>query len=156
MMQDATFGQGPTFNSDVGFAFDLSPDRKAFTASFSGLAAVVDGNGSAPIATRVFSFSLPISCAEPGQEVPFFVSGFVASEKEATAHLVFTVNDQTTVTDFPADSNTDFIHQHKYLAGNATDVRITVFLLANRDSKSDSGVHVIVNAIDTDMAKHEA
>jgi hypothetical protein len=48
------------------------------------------------------------------------------------------------------------IHLHKYLAGRATDVRITVFLLANRDSKSDSGVHVIVNAIDTDMAKQGA
>jgi hypothetical protein len=156
MMQDATFGQGPTFNTDVGFSFDLSDDRKAFTATFSGLEAVVDGASASPIATRVFSFSLPLSCAEPGQEIPFFVSGFVASEKEASAHLVFTVNDQTTVADFPANSNTSFVQPHKYTARDAADVRVTVFLLANRDSKSDSGVHVIVNTIDTDMVKHES
>ena len=114
MMQDATFGQGPTFNTDVGFSFDLSDDRKAFTATFSGLEAVVDGDSASPIATRVFSFSLP------------------------------------------ANSNTSFVQPHKYTAGDAADVRVTVFLLANRDSKSDSGVHVIVNTIDTDMVKHES
>jgi hypothetical protein len=34
---DATFGPGPTFNTDVGFDIALSPDKKAFTATFSGL-----------------------------------------------------------------------------------------------------------------------
>jgi hypothetical protein len=55
------------------------------------------------------------------------VSGFVASEKEATAHLVFTVNDQSTVADFPADSNIDFVQPHKYTVGDAADVRAPSF-----------------------------
>ena len=105
---------------------------------------------------RVFSFSLPLSHAEPGPNIPFFVSGFAFSEKEATAHLVFSVNDQTTVTDFPANSNTDFVQQLNYTTGDAADARITVFLLADRDSNSDSGVHVIVTAIDTDTAKYKS
>ena len=42
---DATFGPGPTFNSDVGFDIALSPDKKAFTATFSGLQAIIDGWG---------------------------------------------------------------------------------------------------------------
>ena len=156
MMEDATFGEAPTFNTDVGFSLALSPDKKAFTATFSGLQAAIDGPSAAPIATRVFSFSVPLSGAEPGREIPFFVSGFAFSEKEATAHLVFSVNNQSTVTDFPADSNTDFVQQLKYTAGDAADARITVFLLADRDSNSDSGVHVNVSAIDTDTAKHES
>src|SRR5258708_38184781 len=69
---DATFGQAPTFNSDVGFSLAVSPDKKAFTASFSGLAVSIDGKSSAPIVTRVFSFSLPLSGADPGLEIPFF------------------------------------------------------------------------------------
>ena len=152
MMQDAAFGQAATFNSEVGFDLAVSPDKKAFTATFSGLEAVIDGKSGAPVATRVFSFSIPLSGADPDYEIPFSVSGFAFSEKEANAHLVFSVNNQTSVTDFPAGSNSSFIQQLKYKPGDAAEARITVFLLADRDSKSDSGVHVTVNAIDTDMA----
>ena len=70
--------------------------------------------------------------------------------------MVFSVNDQTTVTDFPANSNTDFVQQLNYTTGGSAEARITVFLLADRDSNSDSAVHVNVTAIDTDTAKHES
>ena len=40
---DATFGPGITFNTDVGFDIAISPDKKAFTALFGGLEAVIDG-----------------------------------------------------------------------------------------------------------------
>jgi hypothetical protein len=36
MANNTTFG-GPTFNSDVGFDIGFSDDKKAFTATFSGL-----------------------------------------------------------------------------------------------------------------------
>ena len=75
-------------------------------------------------------------------------------EKGANAHLVFTVNDQSTVAYLPGKSKEGFVHQLNYKATDATEARITVFLLANRDSKSDAAVHVNVSAIDTDIAKH--
>jgi hypothetical protein len=56
MAGNATFGEAPTFSTGVAFSLDLSPDKKAFTATFSGLHAVIDGTSAAPIATRVFSF----------------------------------------------------------------------------------------------------
>jgi hypothetical protein len=59
------------------------------------LAVSLDATGSAPIVTRVFSFALPLSGAEPGMEIPFFVSGFVLSQEGANGHLLFSVNDQT-------------------------------------------------------------
>ena len=155
MMQEALFGKAPTFNTDVGFSFALSPDEKALTASFGGLEAVIEGASAPPIVTRVFSFSLPLSSVQLGQEIPFFVSGFVFSEREATAHLLFSINDQSTVIDFPANSETDFVHELKYTPREAADVRMTVFLLADRDSNSDSAVHINVTAIDTDMVKHK-
>jgi hypothetical protein len=49
----------------------LAPTRRPSRPPFSGLQAVIDGTSAAPIATRVFSFSLPLSCAERGQEIPF-------------------------------------------------------------------------------------
>jgi len=151
---DATFGQAPTFNTDVGFSLALSPDKKAFTATFSGLEAIIDGKSAAPIVTRVFSFSIPLSGADAGQEIPFFVSGFAASEKGANAHLLFSVNDQSIVAYLPGNSKEGFVHQLKYKATDAAEAKITVFLLANRDSRSDAAVHLNVSAIDTDIVKH--
>ena len=51
----------------------FSDDKEAFTATFSGLVVSLDAKGSAPIVTRGFSFALPLSGADPGMEIPFFV-----------------------------------------------------------------------------------
>ena len=106
----------------------------------------------------MFSFSIPLSGADPGQVIPFFVSGFAIAEKGANAHLMFTVNDQSTVAYLlPASKEIPiegFVHELKYKATDAAEAKITVFLLANRDSKSDAAVHVNVSAIDTDIVKH--
>ncbi len=152
-MADAAFGQAAKFTTEVGFDLAVSDDKKAFTATFSGLEVVLEGKSGPPIASRVFSFSIPLTDADPYKEIPFAVQGFVVSQKEANAHVVFSVNNQTTVMDFPANSDTSFIQQLKYKPENgATEARVTVFLLADRDSTSDSAVHVNVNTIDTDMA----
>ena len=152
MGNDATFG-GPTFNSDVGFSLDRSDDKEAFTATFSGLIVSFGFKGSAPIVTRVFSFAIPLSGADAGTEIPFFVSGYVATEKGANGHLLFSVNDQSMVVDFPENSNSDFVEQLNYHVGPASELRITVFLLADRDSTSDAAVALNVLSIDTDVNK---
>lgn len=152
---NATFGPGPTFNTDVGFDIAVSADKKTFTATFSGLEAIVRGKSPAPIATRVFSFSIPLSDADPGQEIPFFVLGSVITEKGANAHLVFAVNDQSSVAYLPAGPKDSFLHQLNYKATDATEARVTVFLLASRDSKSEVDAYVNVSSIDTDALKHK-
>jgi len=151
---DATFGPGITFNTDVGFDIAISPDKKAFTVMFGGLEAVIDGNSAPPIVTRSFSFSVPLKDARPGQEIPFFVSGFATAEKGANAHLVFTVNDQSMTAYLPGKAKDGFVQQLTYKATDATEAKITVFLLANLDSKSNAAVHLNVTAIDTDITKH--
>jgi hypothetical protein len=153
---DAVFGQAPTYNSDVEFVLAVSDDKKAFTASFSGLAVSLDPKSSTPVVARVFTFVLPLSGALPDTEIPFFVSGFVFSENGANGHLVFSINDQTTVVDFPGNLEKDFVQQLKFKVGSASEVRLTVFLLADRDSKSDATVKLNVLAIDTDIVKHQS
>jgi len=154
LADDAKFA-GPTFNSDVGFDIGISQDKKAFTALFSGLVASIDGVSAAPIVTRTVSFILPLSGAAPGTEIPFFVSGAVITKKAANGHLIVTLNEQTTAVDFPPETDKSFIQTIKYKVGYSPEVRITVFLVADRDSKSDGAVNLTVSAIDTDLAKHQ-
>jgi hypothetical protein len=153
---DATFGQAPTFNSDAGFVLDVSDDKKAFTATFSGLAISLDPKSSTPVVTRAFTFVLPLSGAAPDTEIPFFVSGFVLSEAGANGHLVFSVNDQTTVVDFPGNSDQSFVQQLKFKVGSASEARLTILLWADRESKSDATVKLNVATIDSDVVKHKS
>jgi|SRR6516225_5839844 hypothetical protein len=155
MSNDATFGL-PTFNSDVERNLGISDDKKAFTVTFNGLGVSLAAKGSAPIVTRAFSFALSLSGCEPGVEIPFNIAGFVGGEKGANAHLLFSVNDQTMVVDFPENSNTDFSQQLKYKVGNASELRITVFLLADRDSTSDAGVALNVLSMDAKILSNSA
>ena len=153
MATDAAFGQAAKFTSDVGFNLAVSDDKKAFTASFSGLEVVLEGKSAPPIATRVFSFTIPLSGTDAWQEIPFAVQGFVASEKEANAHLVFTVNNQSTVMDFPANSNTSFTQQLKYKPEDgAARHGLPSSCWPTAIPRRISAVHVNVSTIDTDMA----
>jgi len=146
-----TFGDAPTYNSDTGFTLWLSDDKKAFTAVFSNLLVQLVSSSSQPIITRTFSFSLPLSGVDSGTEIPFFVSGYALCGKGTSAHLVFTVNDQTMVADFPENTDNEFVQQLKYKAGSASEARVTINLLADRDSKSGGDAFINVLAIDTDL-----
>jgi hypothetical protein len=54
----------------------------------------------------------------------------------------------------PGESKDGFVQQLTYKATDATEAKITIFLVANRDSKSNAAVHLNVTAIDTDITKH--
>jgi len=118
---NAAFGPGPTFANNIGFDIAVSEDKKAFTATFSGLDAIIDGRSASPVASRTFSFCIPLSDADSCEEIPFFVSGFAASQKGANAHLMITVNDQTSVTDFPANTDGSFVQRLNYKPGAAAE-----------------------------------
>jgi hypothetical protein len=60
-------------------------------------------------------------------EIPFFVSGFVLSQEGANGHLLFSVNDQSMVVDFPQNSDNDFVQQFNY---NAHKVRACAIMIA--------------------------
>jgi hypothetical protein len=152
----ATFGQAPTYNSDVGFALNVSPDKKAFTAVFAGLEVHLEGKLPAPVLMRTFSFVLPVSDAEKGSEIPFFVQGSASFEKGASGRLVFMVNDQTMVVHFSENpKRDDFLRDLKYKVGAAPELRITIIVMVDRDSKSGAGAYLNVSVVDTDVLKHK-
>ena len=150
---DTTFGLAPTFNTDTGFTLALSPDKKAFTATFSGLEAILEAK-STPIVTRTFAFAIPLVDTKPGDEIPFFVQGTAEFENGANVHMVFTVNDQSTTAYFPVQPKEAFLHRLDYKVTDAKEARVTVLLLASRDSKADVEAYLNVSTIDTDIAKH--
>jgi hypothetical protein len=57
------------------------------------------------------------------------------------------------VVDFPENSNSDFVKQLNYQVGPASELRIAVFLLPDRDSTLDAAVALNVLSIDTDVNK---
>ena len=119
---------------------------------FSNFIVTLDQKSSVPvpIVTRTFSFSLPLSSVDPGTEIPFFISGSAFCEKGANARLIFTINDQSTVSVF-TDNTTDYVQELKYKSGAATEARVTVILMADRDSTSGAQAYLNVLSIDADL-----
>jgi hypothetical protein len=154
MSNNGTFGN-PTFNNDVGFKLDPSDDKQAFTVSFSGLIVSINDSGSAPIVAREFSFAVPLSGVDSGAEIPFAVSGFAGVETGANAHLIFIVNGQMMTAAFQENTKDDYVKQFIFKADGAPELRITIVLVANRNSTSNAGATLNVLSIDTDINKQQ-
>ena len=160
---DVTIGDKPTFKSADNFDYQLSDDKKAFTLAFTGFEVTVDSaklpapvaarvrseKTDAPIGTRVFSIVIPLTGSKSVRNA-FFVSGFVLTGEGTSGTLVFSINGQNTVTKFAAGMNKDFVQRLNFRTKYASEVRITVFLLAERDSAGQGAAFLGVNAIDTD------
>jgi hypothetical protein len=148
------FGQTPTFQSDEPFVLDVSDDKRALTLTFSEFEVSVGSSQSpAPMSTRAFFLVLPLEGYDERVEIEFFCSNaFVLTTEGATATLVFSVNGQTTVADFPANSEQSFIQPLKFTAPSPSECRLCVFLLVGRDSKnSNSEAFLRVPAIDAEI-----
>jgi hypothetical protein len=158
----ATFGDKPSFQSTPDIAFSLSEDKKAFTILFSSaLEASVGSPASAnapnpPVDTKTFSIVLPVSGEDIDTE--FVVSTFVIATEGAQAALVLAVNDKTTVMQVPYATNGEpVLVRLKYQAKTTSDVRINLFLLAQRDQAHPNAAATLhIDAIDTDLAAAQA
>jgi len=107
------------------------------------------------VSRRIF-FALPLTGADPGQEIPFFVQGFVLSEKGRTDiwYLPSTIRASSLI--FRVIPENAFLQQMKYRVGDATEARLPFYLAADRDSTSGSAINLNVTTIDTDIDKHQS
>jgi hypothetical protein len=134
-----TFGQTPTYQSDEKFDLDVSDDKRALTLSFSdGFEVAVGGSNSpTPTSTHAFFLVLPLEGDDERAEIEFIATNaFVVTTEGATATIVCSVNGQTTVADFPANSEQSFDQVLKFTAPSPSECRLCVFLLVRRDSKN--------------------
>ncbi len=155
-----SFGQTPTFQSatppfqsDESSILEVSEDKRALTMTFSELGVTVgDSQSPAPMSPRTFFLVLPLEGYDERAEIEFFCSAHVLTTEGATATLVFSVNGQTTVADFPANSEQSFTPSLKITGPSPSECRLCVFLLVGRDSQnSNSAASLNVLAIDAEI-----
>jgi len=149
-----TYGDKPVFQSSNNIQFSLSDDKKAFTITFNPAFEASAGNSAgdtALVGTNVLSVVIPVT----GKDVntTFVFTASVTADEGAGGLLMLNVNDQQTITRFKKTSEKEVLVQLKYRAKNTGDIRLTVFLLAERDAahpKAPVLIHGL--AIDSDLA----
>lgn len=158
-----TFGQTPTFQSDEKFEprpthavpqLNVSDDGRALTLTFSAFEVTVGGSKSpAPTSTHAFFFVLPLKGYDnESVKIDFHVQGHVLTTEGATATVVLSVNGQTTVADFPANSDQSYLQSLKFTAPSPSECRLSVFLLVSRDSEnSNAEAFMNTSAIDANI-----
>ncbi len=131
-----TFGRTPTYQTDEELDLALSDDRRALTLRFSEFEVSV-GGGSSPTSTRAFCLVLPLEGGNgETAEIEFIVTNaLVVTTEGATATMVLSVNGQTLVADFPANSDQSVEQRLKFTAPSPSECRLCIFLLVGRDSK---------------------
>jgi hypothetical protein len=85
-------------------------------------------------------------------EIDFHVQGFVLTLEGGTATVVLSVNGQTTVADFSANTEQSYLQSLKFTAHSPFEWRLCVSLLAGRDSKDPNAeAFISATAIDADI-----
>lgn len=148
-----TFGQIPLYQSENKFEVGVSDDKRAMTITFSDFVVQVEASKlPAPILSHVFSLVVPLEGNDKMAEIEFIISAFILTTEGATATLLTSINGQTTVADFPANTDQSFEQVLKFTAQSPSECRLSVFLLAGRNStKNNAAAHLSVTAIDAEV-----
>jgi hypothetical protein len=146
-----TFGPIAAYQSGIKFDSGVSDDKRAITLTFSDFQATVGGSKSKETtATRVFTFTVPLQGDDKRAEIEFLTSAGVATLQGATATLISSVNGQTIVNDFPANTDQSFEQTLKFSADRPSECRLCVILLISRDSKN-ADAEAFLNALSIDI-----
>jgi hypothetical protein len=162
-----TFGDKATF-PNPNFDYSVSPDKKAITFIFNDLEARVNScntkpppgqpgpiHPTTPVVSRVATYTLPLSASGP-VKVPLHFQGYVTTNEAGQATLLLVINGQTTVLNFPKNSDKSFVETVNYSADSAAELRMTAVLLVECEHGGDS--YIVVDSIDSslDQAKQRA
>jgi hypothetical protein len=109
------FRSRPAASGDDGFDISISDDGLAFTLRFAEIQAEVDATKSPDlVAARVFSAVLPLDGGDTGANVSFTTSGFAFATEGASGYAVLSVNGVTSVDQFPAGTDQEFVKQLRF------------------------------------------
>lgn len=144
------FGKAVTYQSGGRFDLAVSDDGRAATATFSDMQAQIGNKASgAPVAAKLSSFVLPLTRYAKGADLRFRFQGHVLTTSRASAHIVYGVNERTLLVDMESHVEESFTHDLNYQAGQASEVRVNVFLFVENDSEAeDFGASLTLTAID--------
>ena len=145
------FAKAVSYQAGGQFDFAVSDDGLALTVTYSDMQAQIGNSASrAPLATKLSSFVLPLEGYAKGVDLRFAFQGHVLTSARASAHLVYSVNENALLVDIDAGSDESFLHElNYYQAGQASEVRVNVFLFVENDSQAeDFGASLTLTAID--------
>jgi hypothetical protein len=109
-------------------------------------------SANVPIASRAASVILPVTGGK-SVKTSFFVSGFALTTAAGQATLVFDINGTNTVVKFPPNSEKSFVQKIAFKGKAVSEVRLTAFVLAEREStNAQSAAFIVVDSIDNDLA----
>ena len=131
-MSGATFGSGWTGSGDNGFDISISQDGQTFTLRFAEIEAEV-GKSPDLFAARVFSAVLPIEGGSGDADITFSVSGYAFVTEGASAYSLLSVNGQTAVQEFSAETDDDFVQQLTVTSGPASPCHLVLAAVVQRD-----------------------
>ena len=153
-MSDPAFGTTPTFSSADSFDLAVSPDGQALTITFLGFEALADPASSAPIATAVKSLALPVEGFDPGVQVAVRIDGFGFATDGAAGSAVVVVNGTAGVAPIAPGADGDFVHEVIAGGTGTAECRISVILVAERDSGNpDAVARVNVQTLDAEISR---
>jgi hypothetical protein len=154
-MSDPAFGTAPVFTSDDPLDLSVSPDGQALTITYSDFeVGVGDSEASTPIATRVKSVVLPVAGFADGVKVAVRIDGFAFVTDGAAGSAVVIVNGNAGVERAAPGADNEFVHEVVADGSGAAECRISVILVAERDSGNpDAVAHLNVLSLDAEISR---
>jgi hypothetical protein len=133
-MTGVTFGSGWTGSGDNGFRVSISGDDLAFTITFAEIEANVDAGKSDDLfVARVFSAVMPLEGDGGEVSIAFTASVYAFASEGGTGYALLSVNGQTAVQQFAAETDDDFVLPLTVTAGPGSLLHLVVVAVAQRD-----------------------
>jgi hypothetical protein len=155
-MSDPAFGTTPTFTSEDPLDLAVSPDGQALTINYLGFEALVDPAGPAPVVTAVRSVALPVEGFAEGVRLAVRIDGFAFATDGAAASAVVIVNGNVGVEPVVPGADGNFVHEVVAEGIGAAECRISVILVAERDSANpDAVARLNVLSLDAEITRSQ-
>jgi nucleoid-associated protein YgaU len=135
-MSDMRFAAAPSYASHPNFHTSVSDDGQEFTVTLHTVKITIEPGGTIrlPVASHVFSMVWPVE--GPDSVVGFSrnADGYAEVYDGASGYAVLSGNGKTSVNHCPPGTRQDFDQALELEAGRASECRVTIFLLVERDS----------------------
>jgi hypothetical protein len=141
-MTGAMFGSGWSGSGDNGFDLGISQDGQTFTLRFAEIEADV-GKSPELFTARVFSAVLPIDGGSGEVTIVFSAQGYAFVTEGANAYVLLSVNGQTAVQQFSAETDDSFLQQLTITSAAASPCHLVVVAVAQRDPAYPDAVAVL-------------
>lgn len=160
------FGEKPSFQAGAQFDYGVSDDKKAITIMFSDLEVAVESGKlpekvakrvrstatTAPVVTRVCAIVIPLKGSK-SIKTSFYFQGYVSTSPGAQGILFIRVNGENKIVKFGPKSDRSFLEKVNFSSTSASEIRMTVFLLAEREGQhQNASAYLNVSTIDTDAS----